>query len=368
MSTLRPAFALTAAFVVLLLVACTPQPSASVPTATSTPSTTPLAAPDTVEQIAEGLDAPWSIAFHGGAALVSERDSGRVVEIEQDGTVRVAGMISDATPRGEGGLLGIAVHDGYLYAYFTTAEDNRLERYELTGQPGSIGLGAAETILDGMDAASYHNGGRIAFGPDGMLYVTVGDAGDRASAQDLNSLSGKILRLTPDGGVPADNPFEGSLVYSYGHRNPQGIAWGDGGTLYASEFGQDTWDELNVIEAGGNYGWPDVEGAAEMTGSSIPCSSGRPPTRALAASRSPAAISTSRTCAANAYAPCRCQTWQPPENVWSASTVGSETSPSRPTGRCGLSPATQTVAGARPQLMTASSASEPADRAGTRWH
>lgn len=262
MSTLRPAFALTAAFVVLLLVACTPQPSASVPTATSTPSTTPPAAPDTVEQIAEGLDAPWSIAFHGGAALVSERDSGRVVEIEQDGTVRVAGMISDATPRGEGGLLGIAVHDGYLYAYFTTAEDNRLERYELTGQPGSIGLGAAETILDGLDAASYHNGGRIAFGPDGMLYVTVGDAGDRASAQDLNSLSGKILRLTPDGGVPADNPFEGSLVYSYGHRNPQGIAWGDGGTLYASEFGQDTWDELNVIEAGGNYGWPDVEGAA----------------------------------------------------------------------------------------------------------
>lgn len=262
MSTLRPALALSAAFVVLLLVACTPQPSASVPTATSTPSTTPLAAPDTVEQIAEGLDAPWSIAFHGGAALVSERDSGRVVEIEQDGTVRVAGMISDATPRGEGGLLGIAVHDGYLYAYFTTAEDNRLARYELTGQPGSIGLGAAETILNGIDAASYHNGGRIAFGPDGMLYVTVGDAGDRASAQDLNSLSGKILRLTPDGGVPADNPFEGSLVYSYGHRNPQGIAWGDGGTLYASEFGQDTWDELNVIEAGGNYGWPDVEGAA----------------------------------------------------------------------------------------------------------
>jgi glucose/arabinose dehydrogenase len=118
-------------------------------------------------------------------------------------------------------------------------------------------------VIDGIPAAGNHNGGRIAFGPDGMLYVTTGDAGDRNSAQDVDALSGKILRLTPEGDVPEDNPFAGSPVYSYGHRNPQGIAWDADGRMYASEFGQDTWDELNVIEAGGNYGWPDVEGIAD---------------------------------------------------------------------------------------------------------
>jgi glucose/arabinose dehydrogenase len=118
-------------------------------------------------------------------------------------------------------------------------------------------------VIDGIPAAGNHNGGRIAFGPDGMLYVTAGDAGDRDSAQDVDALSGKILRLTPEGEVPDDNPFEGSPVYSFGHRNPQGIAWDADGTMYASEFGQDTWDELNVIEPGGNYGWPIVEGIAD---------------------------------------------------------------------------------------------------------
>ncbi|WP_329609228.1 PQQ-dependent sugar dehydrogenase [Arthrobacter sp. ATA002] len=95
-----------------------------------------------------------------------------------------------------------------------------------------------------------------------MLYATTGDAGNRGSAQDTASLSGKILRLTPDGAIPEDNPLPGSFVYSYGHRNPQGIAWDAEGTLYSSEFGQNTWDELNVITAGGNYGWPEVEGSA----------------------------------------------------------------------------------------------------------
>lgn len=216
-----------------------------------------------VENVAEGLESPWSIAFHGDAALISERDSGRILELAADGTPREVGVIDEATPMGEGGLLGIAVHEDHLYAYFTAGEENRLERFPLTGEPGSLALGPAETVLDRIASASYHDGGRIAFGPDGMLYVTVGDAGDSSSAQDRGSLSGKILRLTPDGGVPEDNPFEGSLVYSYGHRNPQGIAWDSDGTMYASEFGQNTWDELNVIEPGQNYGWPEVEGIAE---------------------------------------------------------------------------------------------------------
>lgn len=216
--------------------------------------------------MATGLDAPWSIAFHDGVALISERDSARILELADDGGAREVGVVDGVAPRGEGGLLGIAVQDDYLYAYSTGADENRIHRFALTGGPGDLRLGRAELVLSGIGAAGNHNGGRIAFGPDGMLYATVGDAGDPSSAQDLDSLSGKILRLTPDGAAPADNPFEGSLVYSYGHRNPQGLAWDDEGSLYASEFGQDTWDELNVIEPGGNYGWPEVEGQAREDG------------------------------------------------------------------------------------------------------
>lgn len=213
--------------------------------------------------VTSGLDAPWSIVFHDGTPLVSERDSGRILELAGDGTSRTIDTVDGAEPDSEGGLLGLAVDDGYLYAYFTTADDNRLERYRLTGAAGRLGLGPAETIIEGLPRAGNHNGGRIAFGPDGMLYVTVGDAGDPQKAQDRRSLAGKILRLTPKGDVPADNPFSGSPVYSYGHRNPQGLAWADDGTMYASEFGQNTWDELNVIQAGKNYGWPTVEGIAD---------------------------------------------------------------------------------------------------------
>lgn len=248
----------------------------SVPSEDAEPSTSPMnttaptddvtTAPDAVSVIAADLDVPWSVAFHESAALVSERDSARILEIGDDGAVREVGTIADAEPRGEGGLLGIAVHDEHLYAYLTAAQENRIDRYELTGRPGALGLGTSETIFAGIDAGTNHNGGRIAFGADGMLYVTAGDAGNRDAAQDLESLSGKILRIAPDGSVPDDNPFGESAVYSYGHRNPQGLAWDEGGALYASEFGQDTWDELNVIEPGGNYGWPDAEGTADRPG------------------------------------------------------------------------------------------------------
>lgn len=243
------------------LSACTAEPSRN---DDSAPSREPSGSgtPSELQTVATGLDAPWSIAFHGDTPLVSERDSARVLELDDEGQARELAVIERVAPRGEAGLLGIAVHDGYSYAYFTAEDENRIERYALRGDRGALTLGAAETVIDGIPSASYHDGGRIDFGPDDMLYATAGDAGNTTNAQDPDSLAGKILRVTPDGEVPDDNPFPGSPVYSLGHRNPQGIAWSADGTMYASEFGQDTWDELNVIVAGGNYGWPDVEGIA----------------------------------------------------------------------------------------------------------
>ena len=247
----------------LLLTACAApeEPPARVSTTTAPPgSPQPTAA---VSVVAAGLDVPWSVVFHDGIPLVSERDSARILELDESGEPREVAVIDGVQPSGEGGLLGIAVHDDHLYVYFTAANDNRIERFPLSGDAGNLALGDPQTVLDGIPKSGNHNGGRIVFGPDGMLYATAGDAGDGSAAQDLDSLAGKILRLTPEGDIPDDNPFRDSPVYSYGHRNPQGIAWDGADTMYASEFGQNTWDELNVIEAGGDYGWPEVEGIAE---------------------------------------------------------------------------------------------------------
>lgn len=170
-------------------------------------------------------------------------------------------QVSGVNATGEGGLLGLAVspgyvQDGYVYVYLTTATDNRIVRFRLTAPQNQ------EPVLTGLARSSIHNGGRIAFGPDGMLYAGVGDAGQTANAQNPQSRNGKILRMRPDGSVPSDNPTAGSLVYSLGHRNVQGLTWDAQGRLYAAEFGQNTWDEVNLIVAGGNYGWPTVEGRA----------------------------------------------------------------------------------------------------------
>ncbi|MFJ4159144.1 PQQ-dependent sugar dehydrogenase [Microbacterium testaceum] len=212
--------------------------------------------------VVSGLTTPWSVAFRDDTAFVSQRDTGEILEIVGAET-RVVGQVRDVVHGGEGGLLGIAADDTHLYAYATTADGNRVVRFPLEGAPGEYALGSGEVVVDGIPAARTHNGGRLAFGPDGMLYITTGDAAERENSQNLDSLGGKILRVTPDGDVPADNPFPGSPVWSLGHRNPQGIGWDAEGAMWASEFGQNTWDELNVIEPGANYGWPEVEGAAE---------------------------------------------------------------------------------------------------------
>ncbi len=169
--------------------------------------------------------------------------------------------------RGESGLLGLAVSpsfatDRFVYAYYTSATDNRIVRFRLAGDRAE----PPTPILTGLADAAVHNGGRIRFGPDGLLYAGVGDAGVRSRAQDRTSLNGKILRMRPDGGVPPGNPFPGSLVYSLGHRNVQGLAWNSAGRLWASEFGQDRLDEINLIVPGGNYGWPGIEGTGDTDG------------------------------------------------------------------------------------------------------
>jgi glucose/arabinose dehydrogenase len=207
--------------------------------------------------IAANLDVPWGFAFlPNGDALLTERDSGRLLRMDDSGNIQEVQTLP-TRGYGEGGALGLAVspdyeRDGYVYAYYTTEEDNRVVRFRLGEEP--------EPILTGIPFNSYHNGGRISFAPDGMLYIATGDAGNPSNSQDLNSLGGKILRLAPDGSIPENNPFPSSPVYSYGHRNVEGLAWDARGRLYASEFGQDSYDEVNLIRPDANYGWPEFEG------------------------------------------------------------------------------------------------------------
>ncbi|MGQ4413720.1 sorbosone dehydrogenase family protein [Streptomyces sp. SAS_269] len=224
--------------------------------------------------VADGLKTPWGLApLPGGGLLVSSRDDGTITRVdEKTGRKTELGTVSGVSPEGEGGLLGIALSPGFasdhmIYAYFTSASDNRIVRmlYD-EGKPAGEQLGAPDTVFKGIPKGVIHNGGRIAFGPDRMLYAGTGESGDRGLAQDRKSLGGKILRLTPEGEPAPGNPIPGSPVYSYGHRNVQGLAWDSRQRLFASEFGQDTWDELNAIVPGGNYGWPDAEGRASDAG------------------------------------------------------------------------------------------------------
>lgn len=231
--------------------------AAAVPAASTNAAQPNLGAPQVV---ATGLEVPWGLDFlPDGSALVTERMRARVLRLRPGSAPELVTTISGVSAVGEGGLLGLAVspafaQDNLIYIYYTSSSDNRIARFRLDAPQSQ------QVVLSGLARANYHNGGRIAFGPDGMLYAGVGDAGQSANAQNQTSRNGKILRIRPDGSVPADNPFPGSPVYSLGHRNVQGLAWDAQGRLYAAEFGENTWDEVNRIEAGANYGWPTVEG------------------------------------------------------------------------------------------------------------
>ncbi|MEU4919501.1 PQQ-dependent sugar dehydrogenase [Streptomyces parvus] len=221
-----------------------------------------------VSTLTENLKSPWGLAaLPGGDLLVSSRDEGTIHRIDgESGKQTLLGSVPGVAPAGEGGLLGLAVSstfgaDQLVYAYFTTTSDNRIVRMSYDEKrPAGQQLGAPDTVLRGIPKGTIHNGGRIAFGPDKMLYAGTGEAGDTELSQDKESLAGKILRMTPDGEPVHGNPEADSVVYSYGHRNVQGLAWDAEKRLWAAEFGQNTWDELNLIEPGGNYGWPEVEG------------------------------------------------------------------------------------------------------------
>lgn len=247
------------------------QPAATAPPAAAPPTEPPPA----IEVLAEGLDLPWEMAFlPDGGMLLTERP-GKLTLLGSDaGKLTIDGVHHE----GEGGLLGMALHpqfeqNRWLYLYFTSIQNNqvinKVERY--TYQDHSLNDGTL--IIGNLPGARYHDGGRIKFGPDGLLYITTGDAGNPASAQDLNSLAGKILRVNEDGSIPAGNPF-GTAVYSYGHRNAQGLAWDSQRRLWATEHGpsgiESGNDEVNLIEAGKNYGWPDIRGVETREGMVTP--------------------------------------------------------------------------------------------------
>lgn len=240
-----------------------PTTPTSTPTApASERAATPAPAPrrGEVRTVATGLEVPWDIAFlPEGDAIVSERDRARLVRIPAGGGAPEELMeVPGVVPSGEGGLLGLAVSPRYrtdraLYAYLTAESDNRVVRIDLRTR-------RVEPILTGLAKGQIHNGGALEFGPDGRLYVGVGEVGEPGLAQEPDALNGKILRVTTSGRAAPGNPTAGSPAWSLGHRNVQGLAWDRAGRLWATEFGQNTTDEVNLIQRGGNYGWPVVEG------------------------------------------------------------------------------------------------------------
>jgi glucose/arabinose dehydrogenase len=225
------------------------------------------------EVITTDLDIPWNITKQNNTFYLSQRP-GYIVKVDGDSgrkTVQNLEVTKKILHSGEGGLLGFILAPDFdtsqeAIAYHTYREDgtvfNRIIALKLTGNTWT----EKWIILEGIPGGRIHNGGRIQIGPDGKLYATAGEAGNPENAQNLQTLAGKILRMELDGSIPDDNPFNNSYVYSYGHRNPQGLAWDQNGNLYSSEHGQSAHDEINLVEPGKNYGWPVIEGDEQESG------------------------------------------------------------------------------------------------------
>ncbi|WP_027626580.1 PQQ-dependent sugar dehydrogenase [Clostridium lundense] len=223
-----------------------------------------------VEVIAENLYVPWAMDISNEGKIYFTERSG-AIRIIEDGKLLTQPLITFGAPfvsRGEGGLMGIALdpnysQNHYMYVMHSYAEGNRIYNRVVRLVENNNRASIDRVLLDRIPGGQIHNGGRLKIGPDKKLYITTGDAGNSALAQDLRSTAGKILRIELDGSVPKDNPIANSPVYSLGHRNPQGLAWNSKNILYASEHGQLAHDEINIIQPGANYGWPLVQGDEE---------------------------------------------------------------------------------------------------------
>lgn len=222
---------------------------------------------------ANHLNIPWTINKNGSLFFLSQRE-GSVIQIDGDlGLVKVQDVkvSKDIFHEGEGGFLGFTLAPDFekskmAYAFHTYQKDgktlNRIVSLKLQNDTWQ----EDKVLLEGIPGGAVNSGGRIKIGPDGMLYATTGDIGKSDNSQNLDSLAGKILRMTVSGEVPTDNPYKNSYIYSYGHRNPQGLAWDNEGNLYSSEHGESGHDEINLIQAGKNYGWPVIQGDEEAEG------------------------------------------------------------------------------------------------------
>ena len=242
-------------------------PESRSPTPSPTPSSVRPPGKPRAREVASDLEAPWGLVpLKDGSFLISERDTRKIIRVRGGSTSEIR-TIDEADPAGEGGLLGLAITEDErtVFAYYTAANDNRIVSMSWNGR----NLGAPKVILDDIPKGFVHNGGRMVVGPDGYLYVGTGESGSGRLSQDRDSLGGKILKLRTDGRPAPGNPFDNE-VFSYGHRNVQGLAFDDDGRLWASEFGQQAWDELNLIREGANYGWPEVEGSGRARGMTNP--------------------------------------------------------------------------------------------------
>ena len=242
-------------------------PESRSPTPSPTPSSVRPPGKPRAREVASDLEAPWGLLpLKDGSFLISERDTRKIIRV-RGGSPSEIRTIDEADPAGEGGLLGLAITEDErtVFAYYTAANDNRIVSMSWNGR----NLGAPKVILDDIPRGFVHNGGRMVVGPDGYLYVGTGESGSGRLSQDRDSLGGKILKLRTDGRPAPGNPFDNE-VFSYGHRNVQGLAFDDDGRLWASEFGQQAWDELNLIREGANYGWPEVEGSGRARGMTNP--------------------------------------------------------------------------------------------------